>query len=218
MDIEIKKLLKRYKDKVVVDIERNIFKSGKIYGIIGENGAGKTTLLKIIAGLEPFERGSIHYNGKSLGESELKRITYLSQTPYMMQTSVYNNIAYPLKIRGKSEAEVGHLVHQIMDEFQITSFKDQLATQLSGGEAQKVALARALIFDPEVVLLDEPTASIDRNTIKTIEEAIIKRNREKKMTVITISHDTDQINRISHEVVLLERGKNYVYSRGNYGK
>ena len=146
------------------------------------------------------------------------RITYLSQTPYMMQTSVYNNIAYPLKIRGKSEAEVGHLVHQIMDEFQITSFKDQLATQLSGGEAQKVALARALIFDPEVVLLDEPTASIDRNTIKTIEEAIIKRNREKKMTVITISHDTDQINRISHEVVLLERGKNYVYSRGNYGK
>ena len=218
MDIEIKKLLKRYKDKVVVDIERNIFKSGKIYGIIGENGAGKTTLLKIIAGLEPFERGSIYYNGKSLGESELKRITYLSQTPYMMQTSVYNNIAYPLKIRGKSEAEVDHLVHQIMDEFQITSFKDQLATQLSGGEAQKVALARALIFDPEVVLLDEPTASIDRNTIKTIEEAIIKRNREKKMTVITISHDTDQINRISHEVVLLERGKNYVYSRGNYGK
>lgn len=218
MDIEIKKLLKRYREKVVVDIERNIFKSGKIYGIIGENGAGKTTLLKMIAGLEPFERGTIHYNGKPLGESELKRITYLSQTPYMMQTSVYNNIAYPLKIRGKSEAEVGNLVHRIMDEFQITSFKNQLATQLSGGEAQKVALARALVFDPEVVLLDEPTASIDRNTIKTIEEAIINRNRDKKMTVITISHDTDQINRISHEVVLLERGKNYVYSRGNYSE
>lgn len=94
-----------------------------------------------------------------------------------------------------------------MDELQITELKNQLATQLSGGESQKVALARALVFDPEVLLLDEPTASIDPATIEMIEEAITKRNKQQKMTVIMISHNMDQVKRMCDEIVYMKKGK-----------
>ncbi|GAU76779.1 ATP-binding cassette domain-containing protein [Fusibacter sp. 3D3] len=218
MDIELTHVLKKYQNKVVVDIEKATFKSGKVYGVIGENGAGKTTLLKMIAGLEPYERGSIYYNGKCLEQTDLRRVTYLSQTPYMMQMSVYNNIAYPLKIRGFTDAQINSSVNAILDELQMDALANQMATQLSGGESQKVALARALVFNPEVLLLDEPTASIDQNTIKVIESTIAKRNREMHMTVITISHDRDQINRMCEEIVTMERGKSNVYSRHNHGE
>jgi tungstate transport system ATP-binding protein len=97
-----------------------------------------------------------------------------------------------------------------MDELQITELQNQLATQLSGGESQKVALARALVFDPEVLLLDEPTASIDPATIDTIEEAITRRNKRQKMTVIMISHNMDQVKRMCDEIVYMKKGKKII--------
>ncbi|MBE0451376.1 MAG: ABC transporter ATP-binding protein [Clostridia bacterium] len=207
MDIHITNLLKKYHDKAVVDIDHTQFKSGFIYGITGDNGAGKTTLLKIIAGLERYDAGEILYSGVPLEQGMMKKITYLSQTPYLMRTSVYENIVYPLKIRNIDPMTIEKKAKDIMDELQITELKNQLATQLSGGESQKVALARALVFDPEVLLLDEPTASIDPATIDTIEEAITKRNKQQKMTVIMISHNMDQVKRMCHEIVCMKKGK-----------
>lgn len=207
MDINITNLIKKYHDKAVVDIDHTQFKSGTIYGITGDNGAGKTTLLKIIAGLERYDSGEILYSGVPIEQGMMKKITYLSQTPYLMRTSVYENIVYPLKIRNVDPMAIQRKVKDIMDELQITELKNQLATQLSGGESQKVALARALVFDPEVLLLDEPTASIDPATIDTIEEAITKRNKRQKMTVIMISHNMDQVKRMCDEVVYMKKGK-----------
>ncbi len=207
MDINITNLVKKYHDKAVVDIDHTQFCSGTIYGITGDNGAGKTTLLKIIAGLERYDAGEILYSGAPLEQGMMKKITYLSQTPYLMRTSVYENIVYPLKIRNIDPMVIQNKAIDIMEELQITELKDQLATQLSGGESQKVALARALVFDPEVLLLDEPTASIDPATIDTIEEAITKRNKLQKMTVIMISHNMDQVKRMCHEIVYMKKGK-----------
>ena len=207
MDINITNLVKKYHDKAVVDIDHTQFSSGTIYGITGDNGAGKTTLLKIIAGLERYDAGEILYSGAPLEQGMMKKITYLSQTPYLMRTSVYENIVYPLKIRNIDPMIIQKKVKDIMDELQITELKNQLATQLSGGESQKVALARALVFDPEVLLLDEPTASIDPATIEMIEEAITKRNKRQKMTVIMISHNMDQVKRMCHEIVYMKKGK-----------
>ena len=207
MDINITNLLKKYHDKAVVDIDHTQFSSGTIYGITGDNGAGKTTLLKIIAGLEHYDAGEILYSGAPLEQGMMKKITYLSQTPYLMRTSVYENIVYPLKIRNVDPMTIQKKVADIMDELQITELKNQLATQLSGGESQKVALARALVFDPEVLLLDEPTASIDPATIEMIEEAITKRNIRQKMTVIMISHNMDQVKRMCDEIVYMKKGK-----------
>lgn len=218
MEIKINGLLKSYGNKVVVDIKEQIFTSGKIYGIVGGNGAGKTTLLKLIAGLEPYDKGSISFNGNRLNETDHKKITYLSQTPYMMRSSVEDNIAYPLKLRGVSYEKAMTAVNDLLDVLQIQDLRKQLATNLSGGEAQKVALARALVFNPEVLLLDEPTASIDAETIKIIENTIVKRSRKTDITVITISHNMDQINRICEEVIVMEKGKNNVYSGCSYSK
>lgn len=210
MDINITNLIKKYHDKAVVDIENTEFKSGTIYGITGDNGAGKTTLLKIIAGLERYDSGEILYSGVPIEQGMMKKITYLSQTPYLMRTSVYENIVYPLRIRNIEPMTIQKKVTDIMDELQITELQNQLATQLSGGESQKVALARALVFDPEVLLLDEPTASIDPATIDTIEEAITRRNKRQKMTVIMISHNMDQVKRMCDEVVYMKKGKKII--------
>ncbi len=210
MDINITNLLKKYHDKAVVDIDHTLFSSGAIYGITGDNGAGKTTLLKIIAGLEKYDAGEILYSGLPLEQGMMKKITYLSQTPYLMRTSVYENIVYPLKIRKVEPSTIEIKAREIMDELKITELKDQLATLLSGGESQKVALARALVFDPEVLLLDEPTASIDPATIEMIEQAIVKRNKQHKMTVIMISHNMDQVKRMCDEIVYMKKGKKII--------
>lgn len=207
MNIQVTQLKKSYGNKTVVEIDRLDVETGIIYGIMGDNGAGKTTFLKIIAGLESFDCGQIAYNKKPLSKEVMKKITYLSQTPYLMQASVYENIAYPLKIRGTPEEVISGKLKDIMEELNIADLKSQLATKLSGGESQKVALARALVFDPEVLLLDEPTASIDPATIEVIEEALIKRNQNQKMTVVMISHNVDQVKRLCHRTILMQKSK-----------
>jgi tungstate transport system ATP-binding protein len=207
MNIQVTNLIKKYQDKTVVDMNSIEFLSGNIYGVTGDNGAGKTTLLKILAGLENHDLGSIVYNDQPLGPSLMKKITYLSQTPYLMRSSVYENIIYPLKIRNVDGKTIERKAFEIMEELQVTELRDQLATQLSGGESQKVALARALVFDPEVLLLDEPTASIDPATIETIEEAIKKRNKLQNMTIIMISHNLDQVKRMCDEIIYMNKGK-----------
>lgn len=206
MQIHVTKLVKSYKHKVILNLEPFTLSSGYIYGLVGPNGVGKTTLLRILSGLEKDHTGTITYDEKPMDQEIMKKVTYLSQTPYMMRCSVWENIAYPLKVRKVAEAEVEERVATVMDEFGLRSLSDQLATSLSGGEAQKVALARALIFSPEVLLLDEPTASIDPETIETIEHAIRRRNKSYGMTAIVISHNRGQISRLCDRVLALCEG------------
>ena len=207
MLIEVSKLVKSYHHKVILNLEPFALESGYIYGLVGPNGIGKTTLLRILSGLERDHTGSVTYSGQRMNQEVMKKVTYLSQTPYMMRNSVWENIAYPLKIRKVAEQTIEEEVAAIMDEFGLRGLSDQLATSLSGGEAQKVALARALVFKPEVLLLDEPTASIDTETIETIEHAIQKRNKAHKMTAIVISHNREQIDRLCDHILTLSEGR-----------
>lgn len=207
MDIIIKNLTKRYEEKVVLDIESLLLTKGTLYGIFGPNGAGKSTLLKIIAGLDENITGQILYDGRQITSRVLKNITYMSQKPYLFRTSVFNNIAYPLKIRKYSKTIINTKVNEIMEELQLSSLKDQLATHLSGGESQKVSLARALVFEPELLLLDEPTANIDSDSIKLIESTILKRKKEKQMTTIIITHSFEQAKRICDDIIFINKGK-----------
>lgn len=216
MEIHIKNLTKAYENKLVLNIESMCFDEGKGYGIIGPNGAGKSTLLKIIAGLEAKDEGTVFYNDCSLTEDLRKKITYLSQGPYLLRTSVFNNIAYPLKLRRFSKTVIEEKVTEIMKELKVYELRNQLATSLSGGESQKVVLARALVFEPELLLLDEPTANIDPQTIEILEKAILKRNNQNRMTTITITHNMGQVHRMCNEVIYIERGK--VIDQGNTEK
>lgn len=207
MEISIKGLSKVYGERTVLNIESLLFESNKLYGIIGPNGAGKSTLLRIISGIEQNTFGEIYYNRCILNEQISKLITFMSQRHYLLKTSVFNNIAYPLKIRKQSKKTIESKVNEIMMELQLFDLRDQLATSLSGGEAQKVALARALIFEPQLLLLDEPTANIDPNSMKLIEKVILKRNNEKKGTTIMITHNMSQARRLCDEVIFMNKGE-----------
>lgn len=207
MEINIEGLIKNYGERTVLNIESLLFKSNKLYGIIGPNGAGKSTLLKIISGLEKNTFGEILYDSCVLNAQILKYITFMSQKHYLLSTTVFNNIAYPLKLRKYSKKLIESKVNEIMMELQLFDLKDQLATSLSGGESQKVALARAVIFEPRLLLLDEPTANIDPNSIKLIEKVILKRNHDKKGTTIMITHNMEQARRLCDEIIMIDKGK-----------
>ncbi|WP_432665917.1 ATP-binding cassette domain-containing protein [Wukongibacter baidiensis] len=207
MDIRIEGLVKIYGERTVVNIENMTLEKGRVYGVIGPNGAGKSTMLKIVAGLEDSSRGKTLYNENPLNDEILKNITYMSQRPYLLRTSVFNNISYPLKIRKYDKRDIEDKVNEIMKELGISDLSSQLATSLSGGESQKVALARALVFEPEILLLDEPTANIDPNSIELIEKVIAKRNTEKGMTAIIITHNMGQAKRLCDEVIFMDKGK-----------
>jgi len=207
MNINLEGLIKVYEEKTVLNIESLTLEKGKIHGIIGSNGAGKSTMLRIIAGLEEATVGKILYNKNQLNQKILRDITYMGQRPYLLRTSVFNNIAYPLKIRKYDKETIKKKVEDIMMELQLFDLRSQLATSLSGGESQKVALARALVFEPQFLLLDEPTANIDPNSIELIEKAILKRHKEKGMTIAIITHNMGQARRLCDEVIFMSKGK-----------
>lgn len=207
MEINIKGLIKVYGDRTVLNIESLLLERNKFYGIVGPNGSGKSTLLRMISGLEQNTEGEILYDKCILNEQILKQLTYMSQRHYLLRTSVFNNIAYPLKLRKYPKNIIESKVNQIMKELQLFDLRDQLATKLSGGESQKVALARALIFEPQLLLLDEPTANIDPNSMKLIEKVILKRHNNKSGTTLMITHNMGQARRLCDEVLMLNQGK-----------
>ncbi|MBN4051158.1 MAG: ABC transporter [Alkaliphilus sp.] len=223
MNIKLKSLVKEYEMSVsvyngfvkkrikemqaVLQIDEFTFEANKIYGLIGPNGAGKTTLLKIIAGLTKSSYGEVTYGGAELNDERQREITYASQRPYLLKDTVYNNIAYPLKLRKENKLRIKSKVGRIMAEFDIYYLRNQQAKNLSGGEAQKVALARALVFEPELLLLDEPTANIDPNFVELIENAILERSNKKEITVIIATHNVGQARRLCDEVIFIKAGK-----------
>lgn len=214
MRVEIKKLEKKYGQKQILNLNQVTFEEGEIYGIIGTNGAGKTTLLRILAGLDQQYQGELIYNhqhvgrgGRSLSEALLREMTYLCQTPYMLSRTVFENVAYPLRLRKMPPNDVKAAVNHVLSLLAIGHLENQMGTSLSGGEAQKVALARGLVFRPKLLLLDEPTASIDPETIETIEKAIRTYRNDTGMTVLTISHNWEHVQRLCHQIIRIEGGQ-----------
>ncbi|WP_373483612.1 ABC transporter ATP-binding protein [Acetobacterium sp.] len=210
MNIETKNIVKTYNEKTVLNLNGDyrdlFFESGKIHGIIGPNGSGKTTLMKIMAGLILPTGGDVLYSGQPLGQDIRSKMTYSNHTPTLFSRSVYENIAYPLKIRKREKDEIHQLVSQLLEEFEIDDIKNQSARHLSGGESQKTALARALSFSPKVLFLDEPTANIDPKSIQIIEAALKKRNREQGLSIIIITHNLSQAFRICNHLTFLDQG------------
>lgn len=206
MELHIRNLKKEYHKKVVVDIADMHIKSGEILGLTGPNGSGKTTFMRILAGLENADDGDIKYDLSALNKETFKRMTYVSPNPYLMDTTVFNNIAYPLKIRKYNNTEIQRRVNLVLDEFGIQELKEKSAKELSSGEGQRVALARALVFEPDLILLDEPTANIDKETVPVIERVLLKHNKESGMTIIIATHDVNQPLRLCKKIIKFESG------------
>lgn len=198
MEIKIKNLQKKYNDNAVIAIDDLLFEENKAHGIIGDNGAGKTTLLKIIAQLDDDYTGDIYYNGNEVDQDIIKSMTYITQVPYMLNMSVYKNIAYPLKIRKIDNKIIDNKVNEYLDLLKITHLKEKNAHQTSSGEKMRIALARALIIEPKVLFLDEPTTHLDRKTIEILKEVILK--IKGNTTIFIISHDLKFVEALSDNV------------------
>jgi tungstate transport system ATP-binding protein len=198
---------KKYQDNLVLDINSISFKEGEITGITGPNGSGKTTLLNIIAGLDPNFDGNVIYSGETLDIKIMRNMTLVFQKPYLFRRSVFENIAYPMILRKEKSETINEKVDEIARLLEIEDLLDKKGHQLSGGETQKVALARAIIFRPSVLLLDEATSSLDPASVQTIEEAIKRYNYETGATVIVITHNIEQSNRLCDNIISLELGK-----------
>lgn len=203
MNITFEKLQKSYDGRQVLDIDQGVIKSGSRTAIIGPNGAGKSTLLKILAGLESADSGSIFYDNSS--EFPQTDITMVFQKPYLISSTVEKNIAYPMKLRGYSDNEIEQRINELTEELGLTSFRKQKSWKLSGGETQKVALARALSFKPKLLLLDEPTANVDPYTTAEIEKMLVAAS--EYATIVLITHNLAQAKRVCDMAMMLHEGK-----------
>jgi tungstate transport system ATP-binding protein len=187
---------------------------GQLYCLIGPNGSGKTTLLKIADMLEVPDSGKIYFDGvELLGLDHAKRIQYIRrmamvfQHPILYNASVYDNISIGLRIRGLSRSEIEDRVKRVLNEVNLYDYRNKHAYTLSGGEAQRLCLARALALEPKVLFLDEPTANLDPANKYAIERMVKDYCIKNKAIVIFTTHDMLEAKRLADKVGLLLDGK-----------
>ncbi|MFZ7133314.1 MAG: ATP-binding cassette domain-containing protein [Eubacteriales bacterium] len=201
MKIEIKKLLKNYDSHCILNIEEMIFESGRIYAVMGPNGSGKTTLLRILSGLIDITSGELLYQGiKSIHRDQ---VAYMPQKSYMFNTTVLKN----LKIGLKDLNIDNKYLLEALDNVGIKELAHRNARHLSGGEAQRVALARVLVLHRDLVLLDEPASATDLAGITRIENYIKKMHKEQKNTIIVTTHSPAQAMRLADEMLFMMHGE-----------
>lgn len=182
--------------EILKDISFKIQK-GDFLTIKGPSGSGKSTLLKLLAAIMNPSTGEIIYKGKPLSEYEItdyrKEVSYTFQNAALFGTTVADNLMFPYEIRNEPFDRDRAIA--LLDKVMLSKqYLDQKITELSGGEKQRVALIRNVLFTPEVLLLDEVTSALDAENRKVISDAILRLNRENNITVLWVTHNTDEIN------------------------
>ena len=208
---EIRSLEHAYAGKTVLSIEHLAVRPASIVGLIGPNGSGKSTLLRMLGLIERPTRGKILYNGREVepfSDEGRFQITVLPQEPFLMKRSVLNNVSYGLKLRGDGRDVVQRTVEALsLVGLPFKDFARRPWYALSGGEAQRVALAARLALKPKALLLDEPTASVDAASAQLIKEASLRARQQLGTTLIIASHDWQWLYEICDEILHLFKGK-----------
>lgn len=197
---------------VVKDVSLEV-REGEFISILGKSGSGKTTLLRMIAGFEKVDQGEIIFDGRVISSTALhlapeqRGIAIVFQDhalwPHM---TVFENIAFPLKVQKKSSKQIETEVNDALAVVDMVGFEKVLPHELSGGESQRIALARALVQHPKMIIFDEPLASLDAMLRFELQGEIKRMQREKKITCMYITHDQNEAMRISDRIAVLEQG------------
>lgn len=208
--IQIRDLLIRRNGRDVLRVDSLDIQRGEMLAVVGPNGAGKSTLLLALARLLKPAGGEIMYEGKSLrhwDELEYRRkISFVFQAPLLMDMTVEQNVALGMKFRGAPKEQIQHQVGKWMRQMGVEALAKRRAGQLSGGEAQRVSLARALVLDPELLLLDEPFAALDPPTrSKLIEDLSGLLGRDHRTSVF-VTHNLSEAARLSHRIAVVLGG------------
>lgn len=189
-------------------------KAGEFVSIVGKSGAGKTTLINLILGLEKPTEGEVFFDGKNVGKIDhielqkmRRRIGGVYQDYRLMGAkTVYENIAYIMAVEGKENEEIALEVPKVLDAIGLTGKNDNFPSELSGGEQQRLAVARALVNHPDIILADEPTGNLDPyNTYEVI--SLLEKINNSGKTVILSTHNREIVNRLGKRVITIENGK-----------
>lgn len=205
-------IVKDKKEEKHILKEINIrIKPGECVGLIGPNGSGKSSLLKILALLQPPTSGTILLNGQVLSSKipleTRRKIAVVFQEPLLLNTTVFQNVATGLKMRSLPKAEIKNTVDYWLEAFGISHLSKQHALSTSGGEAQRVSLARAFALNPEILFMDEPFSALDAPTTEDLLDDLNRIFEDTGVTTLIVSHDFRDIRRLADNVAVIIRGE-----------
>ncbi|HSW40089.1 MAG TPA: energy-coupling factor ABC transporter ATP-binding protein [Acidobacteriota bacterium] len=209
----IRSLIHSYNGSVVLEIPRLDIPAGRVCAFVGPNGSGKTTLLSILALLIAPSSGSVLLDGVETTRNhkfrpELRRkLTLVHQKPFLFSTTVRNNLRYGLKSQGAGSTEINKRVEAIAGASNLSGLLDKPARALSGGEAQRAVLARALVLETPILILDEPTNSLDSISKPIFIDLLHEAHQRRNTTIVMATHDLEFISAFSGLVFCLEEGK-----------
>lgn len=197
--------------QLILEVEQLALNEGQILGVMGPNGAGKSTLLKVLASLQSPSSGEIKYRGQDLRELDLikwrRRTAMVFQEPLLLDTTVFDNVATGLKIRGVPPQQQKPKVNEWLEKLNINHLAQRSIRYLSGGEAQRVSLARAFVLEPEILFLDEPFSSLDSSTRENLLEEIEKILRSTQVTTVFVTHRQSEAFALADTLCRMDSGR-----------
>ncbi|MCY6382242.1 ATP-binding cassette domain-containing protein [Hoeflea prorocentri] len=206
LPVTAERLFVRRKGRVLLDVPSLTIGGTGTTVLVGPNGAGKSLLLNVMAGLRRPDSGVVLWNGVRPDRQRYCRFGMVLQRPVLLRRSARSNIEYALRSVGYGNAEARERAGHALEAAGLSALMNSSARVLSGGEMQRLALARALATAPDLLFLDEPTSSLDPASTQTI-EAMVKDASKGGMRIVLIAHDLAQARRIGDEIIFMHRGK-----------
>ena len=209
--MEVNNLRLEANQQTILEVDRLTLFPGQVLGVMGPNGAGKTSLLLVLASLIPPTSGTIKYRGEELARIDLvhwrRRTAMVFQEPLLLNTTVQENVATGLKIRGVPSSEQKTRIAEWMNRLKIDHLAQRSVRNLSGGEAQRVSLARALVLEPEILFLDEPFSALDQTTRESLLEEIGMILETTRTTTVFVTHRQSEAHALADTICHLENGR-----------
>jgi len=214
MSIQVRNLRKTFGGFTALDDVSLDVPGGELVALLGPSGSGKTTLLRIIAGLEPADRGTIHFHGEDATEQPVRErhVGFVFQHYALFRhMSVFENVAFGLRVRPRAhrppESEIRDTVLRLLQLVQLDVLAKRRPSELSGGQRQRIALARALAVKPKVLLLDEPFGALDAKVRKELRRWLRRLHEEVHVTSVLVTHDQEEALEVSDRVVIMNEGR-----------
>lgn len=199
--------------KSTIDFELNIenltINQGELFTLIGESGCGKTSILRIIAGLEDASFGKVLLDDVDITsvQPEKRGIGMVFQKPLLFpHMSIFENLEFALKIKKISSNDIKKMIKEILIEMDLKGFESKYPRELSGGESQRVSLARSLLLEPKVLLMDEPFSALDVNTRLEMQKLVKRLHTSRHMTIVFVTHDLEEAFSLSDKVAIVNNG------------
>jgi sulfate/thiosulfate transport system ATP-binding protein len=208
--IDARDIVKRFGDFTALDRVSVDVPTGTLTALLGPSGSGKSTLLRVIAGLERPDEGVIHLDGEDVTRlpPQARGVGFVFQHyAAFKHMTVWDNVAFGLKIRRRPRAEIKRRVAELLELVQLTRLGDRYPAQLSGGQRQRMGLARALAVDPKVLLLDEPFGALDARVRKELRVWLRRLHDETHTTTVIVTHDQEEAMEVADRVVVMNAGR-----------